>query len=395
MWCIAISEHVLVVGRAAAARRASSGPRARSNGRRASSVAPGARAPRRRARRQAAQVRHRQRQLAPAGAMHLHGPAVDRGERRAQRPRAGATISLEAALQRGGRRARPSSRSAAGHVVDARCPARAGRGTRAAAARTRAAAARRAGRAQMAAAPAPCRRRERCVDARGQLGHGRRLEERAQRAARRRSVCAERAPRPASRAASGRRARRSCRATPDPLDAEHLGPDRRRSAPRPASAARDGRLLDVGRPAGVGQRPPVDLAVGGQRQRRQRHERRRAPCTRAACAPGTRAARRRHGARRVRRRRTPPAACSPVPSVARHHDRLAHRRVPRSAASISPSSIAEAADLDLVVEPAEELERAVRRASARGRRSGRVRPPGPPPNGSGTKRSAVSSGRSR
>ena len=72
------------------------------------------------------------------------------------------------------------------------------------------------------------------------------------------SACAQARHQPAPPAASGRRARRSRRARPDPLDAQHLGPDRRE------------RLLD--------------LAVAAPRSRAWRARRRRAPaapCDRA------------------------------------------------------------------------------------------------------------------
>ena len=53
------------------------------------------------------------------------------------------------------------------------------------------------------------------------------------------------------------------------------------------------------------------------------------------------------------------------PVIAGDHHRLADCGCSRSRASISPSSIAEAAQLHLVIQPAEELDRAVARQRAR------------------------------
>ena len=189
--------------------------------------------------------------------------------------------------------------------------------------------------------------------------------------------------RPAAwRAASARRARRSCRRRPRARlrgarprsPAERL---LRRACAAPSQAARR-RRSGVGpraepcgracRSASAAARPGTTKAAGtmysGRRPRRAR------------AAP--------------RRRRAPPPARhdvgdeprSPSSPRAQHH-RLAHATDARARARLDLAQLdAEAADLDLVVDPAEELDLAVRRASAPGRRCGRGGAPGAP-NGIG------------
>ena len=141
---------------AAAAQRRSSGPRARSNGRRASS--PASRAASRSARgvRQRRQVDHRQGRRPRPAAIDLHRLAApSTAEARAQRlvP----AHDLAEGRRRAPRRpARPASAQRHRHVVGRAARLEAGRGTRAAAARTRAAAAPSPRhRARAAARPAP------------------------------------------------------------------------------------------------------------------------------------------------------------------------------------------------------------------------------------------------
>ena len=144
------------------------------------------------------------------------------------------------------------------------------------------------------------------------------------------------------------------------------------------------------------ERPAVHLAVGGQRQRLQH-------------APG-----RRHHVGRQDRDAGPPtsSAAEPLPATApprppaagsprvrpRQHHRRAHSGQRQQARLDLPQLDAEAPHLDLVIEPAQELQLPVRTAGAPGRPCGtaaRLAPDRRAPNGSGTKRSAVSSGRPR
>ena len=117
------------------------------------------------------------------------------------------------------------------------------------------------------------------------------------------------------------------------------------------------------------QRLPVDLAVGGQRQRRER--RRSAAGTMESGSRSRRSAARsssESSASPTTRRR--PGACRRASSRTDH--RLARLRVAASsAASISPSSMRNAADLHLVVDAAEELEAPSAQPPAPGRRCGR------------------------
>ena len=149
----------------------------------------------------------------------------------------------------------------------------------------------------------------------------------------------------------------------DAVEAEHLGEQRaeqlllrRRGAHGPAPAVELRRR----------QRPAVELAVGGQRQRVEhddggRHHVLRQPSRRACrrSAGGSSAA----GRRRARRSR--PAACRPGRSSRAMHRRLGHPRM-RGQGGLDLARLdPEAADLDLVVGPAEELQHAVGAPAAR------------------------------
>ena len=196
-------------------------------------------------------------------------------------------------------------------------------------------------------------------------------------------------------AASGRRGRRSRRA--------------RRSRSTPSSSAQIRRA-----PPRVGLRG----ATYSTAARRPRACGRAAPCGRPcrwASAAARRASRRPSGtmysgsvcpgtapqlgrgrqSRPFGERRRPTSAFSPVRSAC-----VSPTAASRTAGCWRQQRLdlaqldAEAADLDLVVDAAEELERAVGDASAPGRRCGTGAPPARRRTGSGTNRSAVSSGRS-
>ena len=123
--------------------------------------------------------------------------------------------------------------------------------------------------------------------------------------------------------------------------------------------------------AGRGQRAAVDLAVGGERQRVERRRTPPAPCSRAAARAGARRSGRASGRRpRGRHDVGDEAAVSRGRSCDGGHDRLARRRVARQRGLDLAELDAEAADLDLVVGAAEELQVAVGAATARGRRCG-------------------------
>ncbi len=122
----------------------------------------------------------------------------------------------------------------------------------------------------------------------------------------------------------------------------------------------------------------VDLAVGGQRQRLQPDEGRRDHVVRQPGAQVLADLRRRgrlSGGGQVGHQ---PLAAGPVGQ--RQHRRLRHRRMPRQRRLDLPRLDAEAADLHLLVRPPQELDGAVRRAAAPGRRwrRGARRAPGPP-----------------
>ena len=193
-------------------------------------------------------------------------------------------------------------------------------------------------------------------------------------------------------AASGRRARRSCRAGRRA---------RRRSSSLHSSRQR---LLDLalrrlvgalheGVALGRRQRLAVELAVRRQRQLLQRHEGAGHHVLGQARAQ-VRAQRRRLDAL-VAAPHRPPGACRPALSS---RASTTASRTPGACAQLRLDLAqldAEAADLDLEVVAPEELDVAVRQASARGRRSCTCARRGSPQNGSATKRSAVSSGRFR
>ena len=304
------------------------------------------------------------------------------------------TTSAQRASQGGGASG-PRRRSAQRDVVGALPGCRAGRGTRAAAARRRAAAgAPRAAPARAAARRAAGPPRGAASTRRGELGHRGRLEERRAAAARRRSA-ARSARRPGGwPAASGRRGAKKSSSDADPLDAEHLAPDRRPAAPRRACAAPRSSPPASGRLAGRRQGAAVDLAVGGERQRGEDDEGGRdhvAPgSARCQALRAARAGSDGLAGRGDARRR--PGACRPGRPRARDHRRLAHRRVAAQRRLDLARLDAEAADLHLVVGAAEELERAVRPPAREVAGAVERALPASPPNGSGTKRSAVSSG---
>ena len=184
-----------------------------------------------------------------------------------------------------------------------------------------------------------------------------------------------RARRPGSPGASGRRARRSRRAR---RRARRRGPRPRspRAPPRPACAGRRtpvGSAAATARAPGSARRSTLPFGVSGSAS----------SATNAAgtmysgslCAERGRAARR----RRARPRRARPVGDEPLVAgrVLAHDDHAprARRAAARSAGLDLAELDAEAADLDLVVDAAEELERRRRAASGAGRRCGRGAPP--------------------
>ena len=166
---------------------------------------------------------------------------------------------------------------------------------------------------------------------------------------------------------------------------------------RAASAAARGATWPVRRRrpvGGRGQGAPVHLAVGGQRQRVQRHERRRAPCSpgsRARSEGAQRGGGRTASPRRPARRRRPAACGRARPGAPRPRPRPPPGW-PRQRGLDLAQLDAEAADLHLVVGAAQELQLRRRRASAPGRRCGTSARPAARRTGRRTKRSAVSSG---
>ena len=173
----------------------------------------------------------------------------------------------------------------------------------------------------------------------------------------------------------------------DLVEAAAPAPRSPRASPRVRSAARRTPRPRSGRLAsGAGSASRSTLPLGGERQRRQDDERgrhhvlrqRRLEVRAQLARPSAHArapARRRRPARLVRRRpraRPPPPRATPGCAAQRRLD----------LAELDP----EAADLDLVVDPAEVLQVAVRRAGGRGRRSGRAG--SPPRRRTGRARSA-------
>ena len=269
MWCRVSSSTCSLGPRRSRAAR-SSGPAARSKGRRASSRGQrGAASASRASGGQRAQVHHAAAGSARRGCDDLRRAAPSRAAKVVRSASWRRTSSSKARSQ--GRR-RPAARPGAGRrgCCRRRCRARAGRGTTAAAGRRRAAACpsrgtgaeRRHGRRRRLAVPA------RRLDARGEAGHGGRLEEGAQRQLDAEGG-ADARRRPGWPAASGRRARRSRRATPTRAHAQHLGPERRPAPPRSGVRGRDvARAGCAGRGVRGGQGLAVHLAVGGERQGR-------------------------------------------------------------------------------------------------------------------------------
>ena len=109
-------------------------------------------------------------------------------------------------------------------------------------------------------------------------------------------------------------------------------------------------------PSGAGSALRSSLPLGVSGSALQRHERAPAPCTPAGSAAGGRAAR----PPPLHPPRTPPAACRPARPRAPRPRSLAHRRVPGQRRLDLPQLDAEAADLHLVVQAAQELQRPVR-----------------------------------
>ena len=127
--------------------------------------------------------------------------------------------------------------------------------------------------------------------------------------------------------------------TPDPLDAEHLGPDRRQRLLGRGCAARGVRAASGARSgAGSARRSSLPFGVSGsalqQHERRRHHvlgQRSRAGAPRSDAGVGARAV----GAPP----RRPPAACRRARPRARPRPPRARRDARGSAASISPSSM--------------------------------------------------------
>ena len=144
---------------------------------------------------------------------------------------------------------------------------------------------------------------------------------------------------------------------PHPLDSQQLRPD-----PRHQLLDRRPRRHVTGRrdpPFRPRQRLAVDLAVGRPRQRAEHHEARRhhglgqPPTQEAAQLPRLRT--------RLLARRQVGHQGTPLRQVAARHDhRLAHRGMGRERRLDLSQLDAEAADLDLMIEPAEVVEAAVR-----------------------------------
>ncbi len=183
---------------------------------------------------------------------------------------------------------------------------------------------------------------------------------------------------------------------PDPLQPEHLGDHRHQGLfeRRPRLAGRSGLL--VRRRAELRQRLAVHLAVRRQRQLGEEDPARGDHVVRQRLAQ--------RGAEEGRREAVRLHHVGDEPLAARrirqgHHHGLAHPSVagePQGERGLDlPQLDAEAPHLHLVVDAAEEVEHAVPAASAARSPVRYSRAPGRAENGSGTKRSAVSSGRSR
>ena len=262
----------------------------------------------------------------------------------------------QAAAQR--RHVQRAAQPQRGRACCRRCsPGRAGRGTRAAAGRRRAATGPSARAAGDARGRGPRRRQ-------GGLHPRRRAPPRWAPRTARAAAARRRAPRagarpPAWPAASARPARRSSSSTPTRSDAAAPPP---RSRPATSSDGRPRRHVRSAagppRPAPAGR--AVHLAVGGQRQALEGHEGGghhvlRQPArdrrARSSAADGSAALLRDHVGHQ---------ALLPRPVLAHHDGRLAHPGVRQQHGLDLPRLDAEAADLDLVVGPAQELQLPVR-----------------------------------
>ena len=190
-------------------------------------------------------------------------------------------------------------------------------------------------------------------------------------------------------AAERRRSRRRCRRARTPSTS---APDARTASPR--CGVRGATCTRRRPPLRRRQRPAVDLAVRRERQRVQRHERRRhhvvgqaAPQHAPAAPPASHLAGRRHHVgdeppvARPRSSRATTAAC-------------AHRRVRAPAPPRSRPARCGSRGSSPVVDAAEELQRRRRPASAPDRRCGTAARPASAER-VGTNRSAVSPGRPR
>ena len=210
-------------------------------------------------------------------AVRRRSPAGGRRRRRREggAQRLVAANDLVQARGRGRRRPAGPSAGARRACCRRRCPARAGRGTTGAPGRTRAA----AGAVALGAAPEADRAaRERGLAASiASSAHRGRLEQRAQR-----QLDAERlANTGRSRgwpAASGRRARRSCRGRRRCSSVEHVRPDGGERAPR-VGGGRRRRLARRPAPVGSGQRCAIRACRWASAAARRGPRRWPAPCT--------------------------------------------------------------------------------------------------------------------
>jgi hypothetical protein len=139
-----------------------------------------------------------------------------------------------------------------------------------------------------------------------------------------------------------------------PLDGQHLAEDRRQQL----LDRRPRRAVDLRLPLGGGQGLPVHLAVGGQRQGGQTDEGRRDHVVGQA-DPDEGGEICRGGLEAVPRHDVGHQAPVPGPVLAHRGNHLAHRRVLIEGGFDLSQLDAEAADLDLLVEPAQELDGAV------------------------------------
>ena len=334
MWCIVSSSTCSSLAQPQQRRPAAAAPRARSNGRRASSAAS------RRDRRLALRLAAAPTGPPPAGAnrRRARSPAPARRPPRANVVRSAScrrTISLERAAPAPPRPARPRSRSASGHVVGG------------------------APRLQLVQEPQPLlreRQRQRAPCARPAPPAAAPAAPRGASPPRARPAPPPSAPRTAPAAAAPRRStcahprhhlRRQQRVPAQleevvvhahPLHAQHLRPDPRQRLLRRACAAPRSRRAAHAPPSGAGSALRSTLPFGVSGSASSTHERRRHHVLRQP-RPQVLAQLAASGAspspHHVRHQ---PLVARRV--LARHHHRLAHRRVLRAArASISPSSM--------------------------------------------------------